>query len=623
MSIRLEAANSERLTKAALFSGDPAFAIGGWFYLHSLPALGEYAPLWTLYNSGFVGSALYVRHDGKLTIREFTSDHVDDAVGATVLTTGNWYYVWCRKPTSGVDQLKVYLNGSTSVEVERFINNSALALDFQLATNQVSYDPDYYADVSLVNWKLWTADVAAAQAAVEMDDFAVTNTTGILAAWPLDVFTDLTDDAGTDDAFTASGTLSAGPTNPFGGVPPVGGFTVTTDEKTVTVVSTAVAGDNPITSTLYNYGDGTAATASTTHTYDVAGAHTITQTVSDGTLTDTYEQDVVTRTELAYRVKTVKGRAATVTIQRPDAALPDPATGLVLTPEVDRSVTLDWTDAAEADEYIIRRNGVEISRVAPAVETFVDPAPALFIDFDEYANYAAMIADSAKFYTVEDHLTDVGCDITLDTTGRFIGHQNSMRFKYNHGPDDGCTSRHIGRSTAVMSPAVQEAWAEFNVRFSSNFTTANLVCPPNDYKMIFGDTEADQSGRWALYLSGDQGMRVERPTPTGGTGPYALNVVPAFNSLSLADDAEHIIRLYFRHSTTTASADGKLKVWIDGVLVHNETGFNTVKPVAEGSTVDRLTSFSFAHNKDDGPPNVDMYVWWGPISVYKIDPGWT
>jgi hypothetical protein len=51
----------------------------------------------------------------------------------------------------------------------------------------------------------------------------------------------------------------------------------------------------------------------------------------------------------------------------------DPVTGLTTTVEVNRSVTLDWTDAADATEYIIKRDGVEIDRVLQGVETFNDP----------------------------------------------------------------------------------------------------------------------------------------------------------------------------------------------------------------------------------------------------------
>ena len=62
-----------------------------------------------------------------------------------------------------------------------------------------------------------------------------------------------------------------------------------------------------------------------------------------------------------------------------------------------------------------------------------------------------------------------------------------------------------------------------------------------------------------------------------------------------------------------------MKVWIDGTLYHDESGFN----VNNGSGgPDFLEGFSFSHNKDDGPPGIDMFVWWGRIRVFNQDPGW-
>jgi hypothetical protein len=250
--------------------------------------------------------------------------------------------------------------------------------------------------------------------------------------------------------------------------------------------------------------------------------------------------------------------------------------------------------------------------------------PIRAVSFDQYASTAALLADCTTFYCVEDHTT-TGGDISLDPTVAPPGSTKSMRYHYNHGTGDGCTSITLGRTVAFPT-VVQEAWAEFKVRWSTNFTTANSVCPPNDHKLIFGDTEADQSGRWALYVGNGSpptfAIKVERPTETGGTGPYTRNLNPSKTAESLWDGNWHTVRLYFRHSTTTTSSDGRMKVWIDGELLHDETGFNTLKPAAEGGGADRLSGFSFAHNKDDGPPNVDMYIWWGPIKMFVQNPGW-
>lgn len=84
---------------------------------------------------------------------------------------------------------------------------------------------------------------------------------------------------------------------------PTANFTASMSNKTVTVTDTSTAGTNPITSRSYDYGDGTAPTASTTHTYANRGAYTIIQTVSDGVTTPaTHSVNVITRTRVLYTV---------------------------------------------------------------------------------------------------------------------------------------------------------------------------------------------------------------------------------------------------------------------------------------------------------------------------------
>jgi hypothetical protein len=252
------------------------------------------------------------------------------------------------------------------------------------------------------------------------------------------------------------------------------------------------------------------------------------------------------------------------------------------------------------------------------------PTPLKAVTFDSYTSTSQLLTDCTTFYCVEDHITDVNGDVTLDATSAPPGATKSMRYRYKH-PGDGCNSITLGRAVR-FAPVLQEAWAEFTIRWSTSFTVANATCAPNDHKLIFGDTQGAQSGRWALYVGNGSpptfAIKVERPSPTGGTGPYNRNTNLAKTAESLWDGNWHTVRLYLRSSTTTTSADGRLKLWIDGVILHDETGFNTVRPVAEGSVVDRIEGFSFAHNKDDGPPGVDMFIWWGPMKFFSQNPGW-
>jgi hypothetical protein len=109
-----------------------------------------------------------------------------------------------------------------------------------------------------------------------------------------------------------------------GAVAPTAGFSTSVNLKTVTVTDTSVAGTNPITSRTYDYDHGGAGSSpgqtATQHTYLVGGTYTIRQTVSDGTLSDTDDEAVTTKTRYTYQVVTAPGgRSASVTADRPDA----------------------------------------------------------------------------------------------------------------------------------------------------------------------------------------------------------------------------------------------------------------------------------------------------------------
>jgi hypothetical protein len=239
------------------------------------------------------------------------------------------------------------------------------------------------------------------------------------------------------------------------------------------------------------------------------------------------------------------------------------------------------------------------------------------ITFDRYGSTAELRNDCVTFNCVEQDNVNL---IDLDETVAAPGSTKSMRYRYRHA-GSGCNSITIRRAFK-FAQVQQEVWAEFKVRFSTNFTTANSACAPNDHKLIFGDTKGDQSSRWAFYVGADSPPRhtlmVQRPEPTPGAVYPNQRNAPSAEAL-WQSGTWHTVRLHIKHSTTMTSGDGIWEVWLDGVLIHRETGFNTNN--AAGS-FERLMGFSFAHNKDDGPPDVDMFLWWGPITVYRANPGW-
>lgn len=273
--------------------------------------------------------------------------------------------------------------------------------------------------------------------------------------------------------------------------------------------------------------------------------------------------------------------------------------------------------------------------------------PLRSINYDAYTTTAAMLADCAvqrtdaqsglkPFYCAEQQATSDGGvtgynagDITLDPTVAAPGLTKSMRFHYNH-PGDGCNAITLRRYIAF--PARQEFWSEFHVRWSANFTTANLPCAPNDHKFIFGDTESDQSGRWALYVGsdGDQGvhtlkMQTSRQTNVADDQFYLNrnNHGKAGELLAenLWDGNWHTIRLHIRSSTSTTSGDGRFRIWIDGKLLHDQGGISNFRN-DQTNNPDRLWGIDFTHNQDDGPPGRDMYIWWGRTRIFGNDPGW-
>ena len=132
--------------------------------------------------------------------------------------------------------------------------------------------------------------------------------------------------------------------------------------------------------------------------------------------------------------------------------------------------------------------------------------PDLFdIIFDDYADTAAFIADkgirgsAATFVESEDHSTDLMAIVT-DVVDSGYGRSKSLRYHYNHGAN-GCTSITCRRGAQFASR--QEAWGEWRVKWSANFTTREDSCIPNDHKFIIGDTTSDESGRWDLRIGSD------------------------------------------------------------------------------------------------------------------------
>ena len=249
-------------------------------------------------------------------------------------------------------------------------------------------------------------------------------------------------------------------------------------------------------------------------------------------------------------------------------------------------------------------------------------ADLLDVDFDSYENTSELLNDeiwSGQAYHqdggTEWFPSDGTAQITLDDSVAVPGHSKTMRYHYNHG-SDGCTSITISPGGLSFPENQQEVWSEWLVRWSPNFSV-DSPCPPGDHKLIFGDSVAPENGRWEFKVGADSG-NLKIAHPDQGQAPYYLDD-RSIDANDLWDGEWHTVRLYWRCSTTGTDSDGAYKVWIDGTLYHDETGI-TIHDGSGGT--DRISGVSFCHNKDDGPANTDMYLWWGSIKAYSNDPGW-
>ena len=309
------------------------------------------------------------------------------------------------------------------------------------------------------------------------------------------------------------------------------------------------------------------------------------------------------------------GRSVTWSSSAPRVASVSP-TGLIL------GLGAGATDISATSEGVVTSAPVTVG--VPALRS---------VSFDGYANTAALLADCVVFDCIEQKLTDdagvpgfAAGNVSLDNAANPPGATKAMRYHYVH-PGDGCNS--ITLTHSIRFAPRQEVWAEFVVKWSANFTTRNDACIPNDHKFIFGDTQAAANGRWALYVGSDfypyHTIKQEvAQSPDIVPGNYYLNRNKAPSELfaeNLWNGTWHTIRLHMKASSTGVTRDGAYQIWIDGVLRHDQRGFATTRNDGTNNP-DFIEGFSFARNQDDGPPGLDMYVWWGAIRVFGANPGW-
>lgn len=245
------------------------------------------------------------------------------------------------------------------------------------------------------------------------------------------------------------------------------------------------------------------------------------------------------------------------------------------------------------------------------------PADLVDVNFESFSTKAAMLAAGAPWDKGAEKRIDA---MRLDKTVAPPGGTRSMRYDYNHGANP-CSSITIRRG--VKFPAQQEVVVQHVVRFSPNWLNGGPCTGPYDFKLIFGDTEDDMSYRWGLHWGMHQGDQIGFDYPlgdwAGGSAPTVRPDVRITKLLGIWFPLTQRIR----HSTTPASKDARWRVWVGSTLIHDAAGFNTWK--VDATKPEFINGFGFGHNKDKGPANTTMSLWWGPVRVWSAAaaPAWT
>lgn len=257
------------------------------------------------------------------------------------------------------------------------------------------------------------------------------------------------------------------------------------------------------------------------------------------------------------------------------------------------------------------------------IENLPAATPVLFEDFSTYTSTANFHSDPRNIYANEEFGGPWGQWnlITLDSTTGVgeIGIGNStksMKYTwYNRTnatgvqPDaDRCKDFYILKQINVTP--VTEMWAEFYVKFSTNFTSkapSSWSCTSNaDYKFIFLTTQP--GSRFSLKNDyAGLGTRWDPTAPGQGDGDnnFVHNV--------FHDNQWHRLRVHAKLATG-GMANGEHRVWLDDVLVYTKIGITTGNQTA-------IYALKLGNNMNQGPDRTQT-LHWGLIRVYTTNPGW-
>ena len=229
-------------------------------------------------------------------------------------------------------------------------------------------------------------------------------------------------------------------------------------------------------------------------------------------------------------------------------------------------------------------------------------APTILEDFSTYSSTANFLSNPRGIWKmgVDGSGTD---HIVLDQNVGYGASSKSMRYDWpNNASKDQNTTIHPG--FLYFPGNLTHVWVEFVVRFNQNFAV-NAGWPGGaEYKLAAMGSYFGSTGRWNVpemqeyqFVSGWPGNEagfITGPTPK-----------------SLWDGQPHVFRVEAK-----LGPNGIFKLWIDGTLRVNQSGFVT------DPSHKVIDCFGPGLNLNQGPNFAGMQMWWHKIAMWSNDPGW-
>jgi len=191
-----------------------------------------------------------------------------------------------------------------------------------------------------------------------------------------------------------------------------------------------------------------------------------------------------------------------------------------------------------------------------------------------------------------------------------------MRYDFQPRPER-CGDQTLA-SIVHLAAGTRDLWAQFRVRFSSNWTEKNPGCssPAPGYKMLIswlGDRAAVTSGHELFDVRHREDTQIHASVPGfSSADAVPLSIVQRTDLIGLADGNWHEIRV---HQQLIGDNEALFQLEIDGVVTHN---YRTRTTSGLGSNW--ISQINLGANRNLGAVEL-MHIWWDDFRVWPADPG--